>query len=251
MIPSEDRDESIAVEFLRDHRQRPWLLLALGVLAVLAVITLSEVDFWPGPGNLWLGGDARRRRARLGVRDRPGERQPAARCRRRRRGDRAIVDAPAAPRHRPAAPNGGSRSFRRSPARCSSPPASSGFSPCSMCTTSTCPSCWPPPSRSSARGRRRLPAGTSRRGPDRPRPRAARRLRRRRDALPVDLSSGIGDRNERPLAAGCDRARVRARDRRLHRRARRRRSPRGDDPRRRRSSGSGSSSSRCPRTSRS
>ena len=54
VIPSEDRDESTAVEFLRDHRQRPWLLLALGVLAVLAVITLSEVDFWSGPGNLWL-----------------------------------------------------------------------------------------------------------------------------------------------------------------------------------------------------
>jgi phage shock protein PspC (stress-responsive transcriptional regulator) len=54
VMPSEDRDESTAVEFLRNHRQRPWLLLALGVLAVLAVLTLSEVDFWSGPGNLWL-----------------------------------------------------------------------------------------------------------------------------------------------------------------------------------------------------
>ena len=54
VIPSEDRDESIAVEALRDHRERPWLLLGLGLLAVGAVLTLSEVDFWSGPGNLWL-----------------------------------------------------------------------------------------------------------------------------------------------------------------------------------------------------
>ena len=54
VIPGEDRDESGAVEFLRDHRERPWLLLGLGVLAVVAMLTLSEVDFWSGPGNLWL-----------------------------------------------------------------------------------------------------------------------------------------------------------------------------------------------------
>jgi phage shock protein PspC (stress-responsive transcriptional regulator) len=54
VMPSEDRDESTAVEFLRDHRERPWLLLGLGVLAVIAVLTFSEVDFWSGPGNLWL-----------------------------------------------------------------------------------------------------------------------------------------------------------------------------------------------------
>jgi phage shock protein PspC (stress-responsive transcriptional regulator) len=54
VMPSEDRDESTAVAFLRDHRERPWLLLGLGVLAVIAVLTFSEVDFWSGPGNLWL-----------------------------------------------------------------------------------------------------------------------------------------------------------------------------------------------------
>ena len=68
MIPSEDRDESIAVEALRDHRSG--LALGLGLLAVGAVLTLSEVDFWSGPGNLWLAA-TRRRRPRLGVRDRP------------------------------------------------------------------------------------------------------------------------------------------------------------------------------------
>ena len=54
VMPSEDRDESHAVEFLRDHRERPWLLIGLGVLAVAAVVTFSEVAFWSGPGNLWL-----------------------------------------------------------------------------------------------------------------------------------------------------------------------------------------------------
>lgn len=54
VIPSEDSDESIAVEALRDHRERPWLMLALGLVAVAVLFTLSEVDFWPGSGNLWL-----------------------------------------------------------------------------------------------------------------------------------------------------------------------------------------------------
>ena len=54
VIPGEEQDESAAVEFLRDHRERPWLLLGVGVLAVVAVLTFSEVDFWSGPGNLWL-----------------------------------------------------------------------------------------------------------------------------------------------------------------------------------------------------
>jgi hypothetical protein len=54
VIPGEEQEESAAVEFLRDHRERPWLLLGVGVLAVVAVLTLSEVDFWSGPGNLWL-----------------------------------------------------------------------------------------------------------------------------------------------------------------------------------------------------
>ena len=54
VIPSEERDESIAVEFLRDHRERPWVLHGVGVLAFVALVTLSEVDFWPGSGNIWL-----------------------------------------------------------------------------------------------------------------------------------------------------------------------------------------------------
>ena len=149
VIPSEDRDESIAVEALRDHRERPWLLLASACSPSAAVLTLSEVDFWSGPGNLWLAATL------VGgalvwayVIDR--DRTPAGR---RTASGEAAAHLPvssrcSAPPRRPRA-NGRSRSFRRSSARCSSPPDSSAFSPCSMCTTSTCPSCWPPRSRSS------------------------------------------------------------------------------------------------------
>jgi phage shock protein PspC (stress-responsive transcriptional regulator) len=53
VMPAEDRDESIAVETLRTHRDRPWLLLGVGLLGFAAVLTLSEADFWPGSGNIW------------------------------------------------------------------------------------------------------------------------------------------------------------------------------------------------------
>jgi phage shock protein PspC (stress-responsive transcriptional regulator) len=54
VMPSEGRDESIAVDVLRQHRDRPWLLLGLGLLSFAAVLALSEARFWPGPGNVWL-----------------------------------------------------------------------------------------------------------------------------------------------------------------------------------------------------
>lgn len=53
VMPAEDRDESIAVETLRTHRDRPWLLLGVGLLGLAAVLTLTEADFWPGSGNVW------------------------------------------------------------------------------------------------------------------------------------------------------------------------------------------------------
>src|ERR687898_790715 len=54
VMPSEDRDESIAVDVLRQHRDRPWLLLGVALLSLAAVLALSEARFWPGPGNVWL-----------------------------------------------------------------------------------------------------------------------------------------------------------------------------------------------------
>ena len=54
VIPSERQEESIAVEALREHRDRPWVLLGVGLLLIGAVLALSEADFWPGSGNVWL-----------------------------------------------------------------------------------------------------------------------------------------------------------------------------------------------------
>jgi phage shock protein PspC (stress-responsive transcriptional regulator) len=54
VIPSEHRQESIAVEALREHRERPWVLLGVGLLLIGAVLALSEANFWPDSGNVWL-----------------------------------------------------------------------------------------------------------------------------------------------------------------------------------------------------
>jgi phage shock protein PspC (stress-responsive transcriptional regulator) len=54
VIPAEDREDSAAVEALREHRDRPWLLLGVGLLLFGAVLVLSEADLWSGIGNIWL-----------------------------------------------------------------------------------------------------------------------------------------------------------------------------------------------------
>lgn len=54
VIPNERDDESIAVEALRGHREHPWLLVGVGLLAFGALFALSEARFWPGTGNVWL-----------------------------------------------------------------------------------------------------------------------------------------------------------------------------------------------------
>jgi phage shock protein PspC (stress-responsive transcriptional regulator) len=53
VMPSETSDDSIAVETLRRHRDRPWLLLGVGLLSFFAILALDEVRFWPGDGNVW------------------------------------------------------------------------------------------------------------------------------------------------------------------------------------------------------
>ena len=54
VMPGEHDEESIAVEALRGHREHPWLLVGVGLLAFGALFALSEARFWPGTGNLWL-----------------------------------------------------------------------------------------------------------------------------------------------------------------------------------------------------
>ena len=62
VVPGEHSDESVAVETLRRHRDRPWLLLGVGLLSFGALLALSEARFWPSSGNVWfaatLGGAA-------------------------------------------------------------------------------------------------------------------------------------------------------------------------------------------------
>ena len=53
VIPDEHADESIAVETMRARRDQPWLLLGVGLLGFGALFALSEASFWPGNGNFW------------------------------------------------------------------------------------------------------------------------------------------------------------------------------------------------------
>ena len=54
VIPAESHVDSAAVQALREHRDRPWLLLGVGLLLFSAVLVVSESDLWIGIGNLWL-----------------------------------------------------------------------------------------------------------------------------------------------------------------------------------------------------
>ncbi|MGH3071903.1 MAG: PspC domain-containing protein [Gaiellaceae bacterium] len=53
VIPGEDREDSVAVQALREHRDRPWLLLGVSLLLLGAVAVVSEANFWSGLDNLW------------------------------------------------------------------------------------------------------------------------------------------------------------------------------------------------------
>jgi phage shock protein PspC (stress-responsive transcriptional regulator) len=54
VIPDEGREESLAEEVLRDHRNRPWPLIGLGIIALGSVVVLSNATFWPNGGLAWL-----------------------------------------------------------------------------------------------------------------------------------------------------------------------------------------------------
>ena len=54
VIPGERSEDSVAVSALREHRERPWLLLGVGLLLFGAVLALSEAELWHGIGNVWL-----------------------------------------------------------------------------------------------------------------------------------------------------------------------------------------------------
>lgn len=54
VIPDAGEDDSIAATAIKQHRERPWLVIGVSLLAFGAIVALSEARFWPNPGNLWL-----------------------------------------------------------------------------------------------------------------------------------------------------------------------------------------------------
>jgi phage shock protein PspC (stress-responsive transcriptional regulator) len=53
VMPDEGREDSIVSAAIRDRRDRPWPLIAVGLLATAAVILLSHATLWPH-GDAWL-----------------------------------------------------------------------------------------------------------------------------------------------------------------------------------------------------
>ena len=54
VIPDAGEEDSIAATAIKEHRERPWLVIGIALLAFGAILALSEARFWPNPGNLWL-----------------------------------------------------------------------------------------------------------------------------------------------------------------------------------------------------
>ena len=54
VIPAEGSDDSVAAQALRDHRQRPWLVIGAALVALALVALLSSGHlFWPVGGGVW------------------------------------------------------------------------------------------------------------------------------------------------------------------------------------------------------
>jgi phage shock protein PspC (stress-responsive transcriptional regulator) len=54
VMPDEGVEDSIAAEAIKKRRERPWLLVGVGLLGFAAIIGLSSAHVWPSPGNLWV-----------------------------------------------------------------------------------------------------------------------------------------------------------------------------------------------------
>ena len=53
VIPDDGESDSIVSEALRRHRERPWLLAGVGLVAIALVSLLAQADFWPNSGFAW------------------------------------------------------------------------------------------------------------------------------------------------------------------------------------------------------
>ncbi len=101
VIPDEGRGESLVEEAIRRHRDRPWLVAGVGLVAFGVLFGLTESHLWPDAGGLWIAALA----IGLGIvwwqlRDRPRTDAAGAERRRSRRSGRP---APSRPPARPAA----------------------------------------------------------------------------------------------------------------------------------------------------
>jgi phage shock protein PspC (stress-responsive transcriptional regulator)/predicted membrane protein len=53
VIPDEGKRDSIAVEALREHRDRPWLLVGAALVGLATLSLISQARFWPNGGLAW------------------------------------------------------------------------------------------------------------------------------------------------------------------------------------------------------
>ena len=53
VIPDEGESDSIVSEALRRHRDRPWLLVGVALVAIALVSLFAQADFWPNSGFAW------------------------------------------------------------------------------------------------------------------------------------------------------------------------------------------------------
>jgi phage shock protein PspC (stress-responsive transcriptional regulator)/predicted membrane protein len=54
VIPDEGKQDSIAVQALREHRDRPWLLIGVALVALATLSLLAQAHFWPNGGFAWV-----------------------------------------------------------------------------------------------------------------------------------------------------------------------------------------------------
>jgi phage shock protein PspC (stress-responsive transcriptional regulator)/predicted membrane protein len=54
VMPDDGLEDSIAAEAIKNHRDRPWLLIGVGLLGFAALLALPSAHIWPSAGNLWV-----------------------------------------------------------------------------------------------------------------------------------------------------------------------------------------------------
>jgi phage shock protein PspC (stress-responsive transcriptional regulator) len=53
VVPDEGKRDSVAVEALREHRDRPWLLVGVALVGLATLSLISQARFWPNGGFAW------------------------------------------------------------------------------------------------------------------------------------------------------------------------------------------------------